>query len=155
MFWICTENGIDSTGIFSLLLSSAYTELRPPLPVAPSHQWGQNSWPQLSKGVFHTIWCHAQHIKGGDIQSDSICLQVTVKHDGALLSWRWLNTCLLMGRSEWISCFALHAQLLLYLLNFLHINAQVFSLLLFRFSSLSHCGGSEWEAVWCLLGDLG
>jgi len=32
--------------------------------------------------------------------------QVTVTCDGALLSWRWLDTGLLMGSSEWISCFA-------------------------------------------------
>ena len=31
----------------------------------------------------------------------------TATCDGALLSWRWLNTCLLMGRSESIPCFAL------------------------------------------------
>jgi len=30
--------------------------------------------------------------------------------DGALLSWRWLHTCLLMGSSELIPCFALPAH---------------------------------------------
>jgi len=35
--------------------------------------------------------------------------QVTVTRDGALLSWSWLNTCLLMGSSELISWFALLA----------------------------------------------
>ena len=33
--------------------------------------------------------------------------QVTITHDGALLSWRWLNIWLPMGSSEWIPCFAL------------------------------------------------
>ena len=29
MFWICDQNSIDNTGMFSLLLNSAYTESRP------------------------------------------------------------------------------------------------------------------------------
>ena len=29
MFWICAENSVDNSGMFSLLLSSAYTESRP------------------------------------------------------------------------------------------------------------------------------
>jgi len=33
----------------------------------------------------------------GDVCSYS---QVTVTRDGALLSWEWLNTCLLMGSGE-------------------------------------------------------
>ena len=35
--------------------------------------------------------------------------QVTITRDGALLSWRWLNTCLPMGSAERIPCFALLA----------------------------------------------
>jgi len=34
-FWICAENSVDNTGI--LVLSSAYTESRPLLPLTPSH----------------------------------------------------------------------------------------------------------------------
>jgi len=29
MFWICAENSVDNTGMFSLPLNSAYTESRP------------------------------------------------------------------------------------------------------------------------------
>ena len=58
--------------------------------------------------AFQTTGHHAQHIKlgedkgcRGDIWSDGILSsQVTVMCDGALLSWRWLNTCLPMGSSE-------------------------------------------------------
>ena len=32
---------------------------------------------------------------------------VTVMRDGVLLSWRWLNTCLLVGSGEWIHSFPL------------------------------------------------
>ena len=35
--------------------------------------------------------------------------QVTIGHDGALLSWRWLNTCLPMGSAELIPWFTLLA----------------------------------------------
>jgi len=37
---------------------------------------------------------------GGHVRSDGVTL------DGALLSWRWLHTCLTMGSSEQIPCFA-------------------------------------------------
>lgn len=33
--------------------------------------------------------------------------EVTVMHDRTLLSWRWLNTCLLLGSGEGILCFVL------------------------------------------------
>jgi len=36
--------------------------------------------------------------------------QVTATHNGALLSWGWLNTCLLTGSGEGIPCFALLAH---------------------------------------------
>jgi len=29
MIWVCAENSVDNTGMFLLLLSSAYTESRP------------------------------------------------------------------------------------------------------------------------------
>ena len=33
MVWICAESSVDNTGLFQLLLSSAYTEPRPFLPL--------------------------------------------------------------------------------------------------------------------------
>ena len=109
----------------------------------------QDSWPELTKGIFHTLWCHVQRIKLGEVEGRGGCLewwclssQVSVTHDGALLCWRWLNTCLLMGSSEWIHCFSLFvcAQLLLYLLNCPYLILRVFSPLPFHFSPLSHRG---------------
>jgi len=47
MFWICAENSVDNTGMFWLLLSSAYIEPRPFLLLTPPHQgdWGcTRSW---------------------------------------------------------------------------------------------------------------
>jgi len=38
MVWICAGNSVDNTGMFSLLLGSAYTESRPFLLLAPLHQ---------------------------------------------------------------------------------------------------------------------
>lgn len=65
--------------------------------------------PQLTKGIFHTIYSHAQHIKLGEEGGKTsgivgVCLLKSP------LSWvepcfpgcgSWLNTCLDMGRGEW------------------------------------------------------
>ena len=54
MVWICAENSVDNTGMFSLLLSSAYTESRPFLLLTPPHQrvgWGcTRSWEGTQPG---------------------------------------------------------------------------------------------------------
>ena len=47
--------------------------------------------------------------KGGRSELWLLSTQVTIMCDGALLSWRCLNTCLPMGSSEWIPCFSLLA----------------------------------------------
>ena len=109
----------------------------------------RDSWPQLTKGIFHTISHHAQHRKLGEgggraerLERWRFSSQVTVRHDGALLAWRWLNTCLPMGSSEWIPCFAFLARMVfLYLLSCLYLNPRVFSLLPFQFSPPSHQRG--------------
>ena len=54
VFWICAGNSADNTGMFSLLLSSAYTESRPFLLLTPPHQrggWGcTRSWEGTQRG---------------------------------------------------------------------------------------------------------
>ena len=54
MFCICAENSVDNTGMFSLLLSSAYTESRRLLLLTPPHQrvgWeGTRSWERTQLG---------------------------------------------------------------------------------------------------------
>ena len=54
MFWICAENSIDNTGVFSLLLSRAYTQSRPFLLLTPPHQragWGcTRNWEGTQSG---------------------------------------------------------------------------------------------------------
>ena len=69
---------------------------------------------------YHMTSCSA--IKAGGKKEEgrmfgvmAFLFQVTVTHDGALLSWKWLNTCLPMGSSGCIPYFAcLSTQLLLY-----------------------------------------
>lgn len=39
VFWICAGNRVDNTGMFKLLLSSSYTELRPFQPFTLPYQW--------------------------------------------------------------------------------------------------------------------
>lgn len=70
----------------------------------------------------------------------------------SVLSWRGLNTCLLMGSGEWVPCSALLVPTAFSLLiKLLLLNLWVFSLLFFWFSSPFHRGGGrEWvSAVWC------
>lgn len=115
---------VDSTPVLYLLLSNTKTGPTPflshtALPasklgvqeVGRGYNW--DSWIQLTKGIFPTIWHHAQYIKqggrsGGTIHSELQCLysQVTT-NDEALLSWRWLNISLLMVSNELFPCFTL------------------------------------------------
>jgi len=41
-----------------------------------------------------------QEEREGCLELRRLSSQGTVTHQGALLSWRWLNICLLMGSSE-------------------------------------------------------
>jgi len=69
----------------------------------------------------------------------------------ALLSWKWLNICLLMGNSEWISSFALLVHLF-YPIDSLSLNPCVLTLLPFWFSFQSHTVGvSVCVRLSCLL----
>lgn len=61
---------------------------------------------------YHVTSCSVYKVgeeRGGVGHLEWWCLfsQVTVKGDGALLSWEWLNTCLPLGTSELIPSFPL------------------------------------------------
>lgn len=72
MFWLCGGHSIDNTGMFLLFLSRACTQPSPFL-LIPSegtagaqelgrgHSW--DSWLQVTKQIFYTIWQHDQYIK--------------------------------------------------------------------------------------------
>jgi len=50
MFWICAENNVDNTGVFSILLSSASTESRPFLLLTlPQQQVGLRVYKKLGR----------------------------------------------------------------------------------------------------------
>ncbi|XP_076190115.1 protein unc-93 homolog A isoform X3 [Aptenodytes patagonicus] len=102
-----------------LLFALVLTESRPFLLLTPPHQrvgWGcTRSWEGTEPGQLtandqrdnphHMTSCSAykaggRRRKGGRSDQWRLSSQVTITHDGALLSWRWLNTCLPMGRSE-------------------------------------------------------
>ena len=105
-----------------------YTASQPFLLLTPSHQWVGWGCTRIWEGTrlgqltptdqrdlpCDTVSCSAYKAGGRRRKGGRTCLkwqrlssQVTIRCDGALLSWRWLNTCLLMGSSEWIPCFAL------------------------------------------------
>ena len=166
MFWIWAENSVDNTEMFSLLLSSAYTEARPFLLLTPPHQrlgWGYTrSWEATQLGQrtptdqrdipYHMTSCSAYRAggrrrKGGDIWSDGICLPKSPLRvtEPCFPGDGWAPACRWEVVNEFLVLLCLRAQLFLYLLNCLYLSPRVFSLLLFRFSPPSQQGGmSEW-----------
>ena len=113
-FCYCWAVLTQSQGLFCFSHHTTSEEVEVVQEAGRGRSW--DSWPQLTKGIFHTIWRHAQHLKQGEEEERGGCSewcrlpsQVTVTRGGALLSWRWLNTCLLMGSCELIPCFALLA----------------------------------------------
>ena len=163
--------------VFSLLLSSAYTESRPFLLLTPPHQWAgwgcTRSWEGTQPGQLtptdqrdiphHMTYC-AQHVKleeeegkGGRLEWWRLSSQVTVTRDGALLSWGRLNTCLLMGSGEWIPCFALLACTAFALPIKLSLSQSMSFLTFFTLPILSPIPprASERAAVWCLAAGWG
>lgn len=90
----------------------------------------------------------------GNVWSDGfLTSQVTVRHDTALLSWKQLNTCLLMGSWKWIPCLDLLVCMAFTFLIKLSLS-QPSSFLTFTLTILSppsHCGGSE-QVSGCVAG---
>jgi len=176
MFWICAENSVDNEEMFLLFLSSSYTVSRLFLLLTPPHQqvgWEcRRSWEGTRLGQltpsdqrdspYHMMSCSADKAGGrrrkrGNILSYGVLpSQVTVMHDGALLSWRWLNTCLPMGRSEWNPWFSFLTCTVFALLTETSLS-QPRSFLTFTFLILFRFppGGSERAAVWCLVAGWG
>ena len=78
-----------------------------------------NSGHKLDRGIFHTIWRHAEYISWGKKKEGRggtthlaqwhLSSQVTVTRVRALLPWGWPNTCPPMGSGERFPCFALLA----------------------------------------------
>lgn len=115
----------------------------------------QESWPQLTRGIFHTMWCLAQQYKlderrreagGGCLELRHLSSQVTAMHHEILFSWKWLNICLLMGSKEWMFIlYSLHTLCLLYLFCFIcFFFSQPTSFLSFTFQ---FCYPSCWGQV--------
>lgn len=105
MFWICAGNTIDNSGIFSLLRLHRVKAFYASHPTSPARrlkvqkETADPSWP---KG-YSTPCGRERHLKLWCLSS-----QVTVMCGGALLSWRWLNSCWPLGNwEEEIPCFAL------------------------------------------------
>ena len=80
--------------------------------------------------------------------------QVNVTHDGVLLSWIWLNTCLPMRSSELIPCFDLFACLDFALPIKLSLS-QSTSFLTFTLPILFPMALEVQAVVWCLAASQG
>lgn len=119
---------VDNIEMFVLLLRSAHKGPRPLLLfiLPPTTQragrgctrsWkGKGTLPRQPTPTDHTdIPDHMASWSGGEeggnrrghLQWRPWSSRVTVMCHEALVSWRWLSTCLSLGSGEWISCFAL------------------------------------------------
>lgn len=115
-------------------------------------------WAQLTKGIFHTTWHPAQHIKLGRKEDSGECFklwylssQATITCDRALLSLGWLNTCLFMGSSETIPCFALLACTAFSLLIKLSLSQPLSSLIFALLILFPIQKWEEWASGWLVL----
>ena len=149
---------VDNTGMFLLLLSSAYTQSRSCLLLTPPHQWVgwgcTRSWEGTQPGQltptdqrdipYHMTSCSAYKARGRRRKWGMFGVMVFV-FTGNHYTW-WSPAFLEVaehlpadGKRRMNSLLCLCVQLLLYL-NCLYLNLWVFSLLLFQFSPPSHWG---------------
>jgi len=162
MFWICAGNSVDYIEIFSLLLSSAHTASRPFLLLVLPHQqvgWGctrsregtQSGQPTPAGQTdmpYGMTSCSAYKVgarrrKKGDVQSDGVCLPKSPLHmmEPCCPGDGWTSACHWEAVNEFLVLLCLCAHLLLYPLNCLYLNPQIFSFLLFQLSPPSHQRG--------------
>ena len=128
MFWTCDENSVDNTGMFALLLSSAYTESRPFLLLTPPHQqegWGcTRTWEGTQLGQLtptdqrdiphHMASCSAYKAGGRRRKGGTFGVMAFVF---PIHRYTWWSPAFLEmaehlpanGSSEWIPCFVLLA----------------------------------------------
>ena len=159
--------------MFSLWLSSAYTESRPFLPLTPPHQrvgsGSTRSWERTQLGQltptdqrdipYHMTSCSVYKLQGAG-------------RGAVIAAWELAGYQSVGGKQLHCASLALYViitiiiillllLLLFYfilfqLLNCSYLNPGVFSLLLFWFSPPSHQGqGSEQVAAWCLVAGWG
>lgn len=81
----------------------------------------------------HSVYILGKEEGRGNLQEGwLLSSQEAIMYDRAQLSWRWLNTYLLIGSSDgFLVLLCLRMWLLLYLLSCLYLNPQIFSVLLF------------------------
>lgn len=82
----------------------------------------------------------------GDIGSDGACLpsQVIIACDGALVSWRWLSTCLPMECGEGVLSFSLLTHMALALPRKLSVCQTMSFPQFYPYDSLPYLTESKW-----------
>lgn len=160
------HSGYYGAGIFiiaeqSLHRVQVFSASHPTTPVrgaqgAERRRSQDRTW--LTKGIFLSMWCHAQHIKlkgmkgeGGSIQSDAICLP---KQSLCVMEPCSPHTHLAMGRGEGIPSFGLLALRAFALaIKLSSFQPPSFPLLPSWISLPSDQG--EWAALWSLAASWG
>lgn len=86
------------------------------------------SWPQLMKGISHTMWCSTVRSQEKEEEEGGICgygACFPIVCAGTTLAWK-VGGQLPADGEQWILLFV-HMQLLLSILNCCSLNSQVFS----------------------------
>lgn len=141
VFWICDQNNIDNTKMFSLLLRSTCTVASPFLPLTPplsglgvcKELWGDTAGPKWPHG-YPTLCDGCSAYKAGwEEGREGMFKVIFSSHPYAwwihAFHWAgWTSACLWQMVNS-LLCFAcVH---FLSILNFLYLSPQVISLLLF------------------------
>ena len=97
-FHYCWAVLTQSQGLFCLSPHPTSEEAGGAQGVWSGHSW--DSWPQLTKGISHTIWHHAQHIElgggggsRGHLEWWHLSSQVTIMHGVLLSGDGWTPAC--------------------------------------------------------------
>jgi len=131
VFWMWNENNVDNVLMFSVVMrqskiflaGSHWLGLPGAREAGRGHSW--DSWPQLAKGIFHTI-CHAQYTSWGSWPGSSNCCLGT----GWVSFIRWWATAFV----HHLFCIHIIVTIIIIiissfalLLNCLYLNLQVFT----------------------------
>lgn len=162
MLQTCAENNVDNIGMFSLLVSRAYTELSTFLllttPPLSGLGWTKShtNWPK-GYSIWYDVAFNKKSSGRGRGGKGIFGLLAFVFPSNDHKWWGFalleMSTCLPVGSSELNPYFALLSCATFALLNCLYLKPQFFMLLFtFLFSHLPLWRGSKW-AIYLSIGD--
>ena len=140
-FRIWDENNVDNTLMCSAVARQSRTFQLLVLAGTADPKWPKG-YP-IPYDVTLSIQSWQKKKEGANVQSDGVCLPKQPLHvmEPSFPRDGWTPACQWEAVNEFFLLLCLCSWLLLYLLNYLHLNPRVFSLLPFWVSPQSHWGG--------------